>query len=91
MKPGIDFGHHKLFFFFLVLFFVVAAIDILNVDRVCYEAVCNLAAPVSGGPCATFYDMPIWEVYLSLTILAALYRLHDEVRTTNRHLSSHRN
>lgn len=80
---------HSLFFVFLVLFLAVAFIDLFNVDQLIYRAVCDLASPISGvRACPTFYDIPIWNVYLSLAILAALYHLHGEVRTTNRHLSS---
>lgn len=88
MKWSTVFHQHKLFFVFLILFFVVAAVDILNLDRLMYKALCDLVAPVSGSPCPPFYDIPIWNVYLSLAMLAALYHVHGEVRTTNRHLSS---
>lgn len=81
-------GHHKLFFVFLILFVLVGAVDIFNLDRLVYKAICNAIAPVSGSPCPPFYDIPIWEVYLSVAMLAALYHVHDQVRTTNRHLSS---
>lgn len=81
------FVHHKLFFVFLLLFVVVGVVDMLNIDRVCYKAVCDMVSPVSGSPCPPYYDLPIWSVYLSLAILAALYQLHGEARTTNRHLS----
>lgn len=86
LKTVID--THKLFFFFLVLFFVVGAIDILNVDRVSYSAICGIVAPTSGSPCPPYYDIPIWNVYLSLAILAALYHVHGEIRTSNRHLAN---
>lgn len=79
---------HKLFFVYLLLFFLVGAIDILNLDRISYKCVCDLARPISGGPCATYYDLPIWNVYLSLAILASLYHVHGEVKRTNHHLSS---
>lgn len=82
--------HHKLFFVFLVLFFLVGAIDMLNFDRIIYKFLCELAAPISGSPCPSYYDLPIWQVYLSLGILAGLYHVHDEIRTTNRHLSSYK-
>lgn len=80
--------HHKLFFVFLVLFIIVAAVDMLNVDRICYKALCDLSSPLSGSPCPPYYDLPIWHVYLSLAMLAALYHVHGEVRKTNKHLSS---
>lgn len=82
--------HHRLFFVFLLLFFVVAAVDILNVDRFLYKAICDAVAPVSGSPCPPYYDIPIWHVYLSLAILAALYHVHGEIRISNKHLSSHK-
>ncbi len=88
MNVGKVFAHHRLFFFFLVLFVVVAAVDLFNLDRFMYTAVCELVAPVSGSPCPPYYDIPIWHVYLSLAILAALYHVHGEIRTSNRHLSS---
>lgn len=78
---------HKLFFHFLLLFFVVGAVDIFNWDRFIYKALCDAVAPISGSPCPPYYDIPIWHVYLSLAILAALYHVHDEIRTTNSHLS----
>lgn len=81
-------NHHRLFVVFLVLFLVVAAVDMLNLDRLVYKAVCDMFAPVSGSPCPAYYDLPIWQVYLSLGILAGLYHVHAEVRTTNRHLAS---
>lgn len=80
--------YHRLFFTFLVLFLLVAIVDIFNFDRLLYSAVCGLVLPISQSPCATFYDLPIWDVYLSLAILAALYHVHDEIRTSNKHLSS---
>lgn len=80
-------AHHRLFVVFLVLFLVIATVDILNIDRWMYSLLCNAVSPISGSVCATFYDLPIWQVYLSLAILAALYHLHGEVRQTNRHLS----
>lgn len=85
------FLHHRLFFVYLILFFLVAIIDLFNFDRVLYSTVCGLALPVSKTPCPTYYDLPIWDVYLSLSILAALYHVHDEIRTSNKHLSSRKN
>lgn len=82
------FTQHKLFFIFLALFFVVGGVDLFNIDRFLYKAICDAVAPISGSPCPPYYDIPIWNVYLSLAILAALYHVHTEVRTTNRHLSS---
>jgi len=82
------FQQHKVFFVYLILFFIVSAIDIFNLDRISYKAVCDIVAPVSGSPCPPYYDIPIWSVYLSLAILAGLYHVHDEVRTSNKHLSS---
>lgn len=79
--------HHRVFVVYLVLFFVVSIVDIFNFDRISYKAVCDLVAPISGSPCPPYYDIPIWHVYLSLAVLAGLYHVHDEVRTTNRHLS----
>ena len=80
--------HHKLFVVFLVLFLIVGAIDLLNLDRVSYKALCEVVAPISGSSsCPPYYDIPIWSVYLSLAMLAALYHVHDEIRTSNRHLS----
>ena len=81
--------YHRLFFTLLALFFVVGAIDILNIDRVSYSFICKLAAPISGSPCPAYYDIPIWNVYLSLAILAALYHVHGEIRTSNKHLANH--
>jgi hypothetical protein len=83
-------AHHKIFFTFLVLFFIVGAIDIFNLDRLIYKAICDVVSPVSGSPCPPFYDLPIWHVYLSLAILAGLYHVHDELRTHTKHLSSHK-
>lgn len=82
--------HHRLFVVYLMLFFIVGAVDIFNLDRLLYTSLCELVAPVSGSPCPPFYDLPIWNVYLSLAILAGLYHIHDEVRTSNKHLSSHK-
>ena len=82
--------HHRLFFVFFGLFLLVGAIDLLNLDRFCYKAICDAASPISGSPCPPYYDIPIWHVYLSLAILAALYHVHDEIRTSNKHLSSHK-
>lgn len=82
-------SHHRLFFSLLLLFVAVGAIDILNIDSIFYKAICELAAPISGSPsCPAYYDIPIWDVYLSLAILAALYHVHGEIRTSNKHLSS---
>ncbi len=81
-------GHHKLFFSFLLLFFFVGAIDILNLDRISYKAICDVVSPISGSPCPLYYDIPIWQVYLSLAMLAALYHVHGEIRTSNRHLAN---
>ncbi|KKU87800.1 MAG: hypothetical protein UY16_C0018G0005 [Candidatus Gottesmanbacteria bacterium GW2011_GWA2_47_9] len=80
--------HHRLFFYFLLLFVVVAAVDLFNLDRIIYKVVCDAVAPVSGSPCPPYYDIPIWHVYLSLAILAALYHVHGEIRVSNKHLSS---
>lgn len=82
--------HHRLFFVYLILFFIVAAIDLLNFDRVLYSTICQWTSPISKNVCPTFYDIPIWEVYLSLAILAALYHVHSEIRKSNKHLSSHK-
>ena len=79
---------HRLFFVFLVLFLLVAAVDMLNLDRLFYKYICDMLAPVSGSPCPAYYDLPIWQVYLSLGILAGLYHVHSEVRATNRHLAA---
>lgn len=83
-------SHHKLFVVYLILFFIVGATDIFNLDRLVYYWLCTVVQPVSGSPCPPYYDLPIWQVYLSLAILAALYHVHGEVRATNRHLSSHK-
>ncbi len=88
MKLGRVLGHHKLFFVFLVLFLLVGVVDIFNLDRFMYKVICDAVAPVSGSPCPPYYDIPIWHVYLSLAILAALYHVHDEIRVSNKHLSS---
>lgn len=88
MKEWKLFDQHKLFFFFLLLFLVIAAVDILNLDRFLYKALCDAVAPISGSPCPPYYDIPIWNVYLSLAILATLYSVHNEVRATRRHLSA---
>ena len=80
--------HHKLFFYFLLLFLFVAAVDLFNVDRIAYKVICDAVAPLSGSPCPPYYDIPIWHVYLSLAILAALYHVHGEIRVSNKHLSS---
>ena len=82
------FDHHRLFFVFFFLFLFVGVVDLFNLDRIIYKFLCDAVAPVSGSPCPPYYDIPIWEVYLSLAMLAALYHVHGEVRTTNRHLSS---
>jgi len=82
------FIHHKLFFIFLALFFVIGGIDLFNLDRILYKQICSLAFPFTNVPCADFYDIPIWNVYLLLAVLTALYHVHSEVRATNRHLSS---
>lgn len=89
MKAKALIEHHKLFFFFVLLFFIVGAFDILNLDRISYKAICDLVAPISKSPCPAYYDIPIWHVYLSLAILAALYHVHGEIRTSNKHLASH--
>ena len=85
------FQRHHLFFVFLILFLIVAIVDLFNFDQRIYSFICQLALPISKGLCPTFYDIPIWDVYLSLAILAALYHVHDEIRTSNKHLSSHKN
>ncbi len=90
MKFKEVYHHHKLFVLFLLLFLVVGAVDILNVDRISYKFLCDSVMPITGGPCPPYYDIPIWQVYLSLAILAALYHVHGEIRTSNRHLSSHK-
>lgn len=82
--------YHSLFFIFLLLFFLVAIVDMFNFDRELYSAICGVVSPISKSPCATFYDIPIWNVYLSLAILAALYHVHSEIRISNKHLSSHK-
>lgn len=81
------FKNHSLFFVFLVLFLVVGFIDILNTDQLVYSNICQFFSSISKRPCPTYYDIPIWNVYLSLAILAALYHVHGEIKTTNRHLS----
>lgn len=91
MKLGNVMNQHKLFFVFLALFLLVSAFDIFNIDRVFYKAICDAAAPISGSLCPMFYDLPIWNVYLSLAILAALYFVHGEIRVSNKHLSSRKN
>lgn len=90
MSTGKLFEHHRLFFVFLVLFFLVGAIDMFNVDRVVYKAVCDFISPVSGSPCPPYYDIPIWEVYLSLGVLAGLYHVHDELKVHTKHLAAHK-
>ena len=84
------FNHHRLFVVYLILFFIVGAVDMFNFDRIVYKWICDLIAPMSGSPCPAYYDLPIWNVYLSLAILAGLYHIHDEIKTSNKHLSSHK-
>ena len=82
--------HHRLFVVFFILFLFVGAVDMFNLDRFIYKALCDAVAPFSGSPCPPYYDIPIWSVYLSLAMLAALYHVHDEIRTSNKHLFSHK-
>lgn len=91
MKLPKSIRYHRLFFTFLILFLLVAVVDVFNFDRLFYSAICNLASPISQSPCPSYYDLPIWDVYLSLAILAGLYHVHDEIRTSNKHLSARKN
>lgn len=82
------FSHHKLFVLFFLLFLVVAGIDLFNFDSIIYKNICMAVFPYTNSPCVDFYDIPIWNFYLLLAVLTALYHVHGEVRATNRHLSS---
>ena len=81
-------SHHRLFLTFLVLCIVVAVVDIFNIDSMFYKNICAMAAPYIESSCVDFYDIPIWNFYLILAVLTALYHVHDEIRTTNKHLSA---
>lgn len=81
---------HKLFFAFLVLFLILAVVDLLNFDNLIYQNICAAVFPFNKVPCAVYSDIPFWNSYLLLAVLTSLYHLHDEAKTTNRHLHSHK-
>jgi hypothetical protein len=86
MKAMRFIGEHSLFISLLVLFLLIGVLDIVNVDRVVYKWICMFFAPGINSTCADYYDVPIWQVYLSVALLAALYHVHAELRITNKHL-----
>ena len=77
---------HSLFISLLVLFLVIGALDIVGVDSTVYKWICSLFSPLTLSACTDYYDVPIWQVYLSVALLAALYHVHVELRITNKHL-----
>ena len=77
---------HKSLYVLVFLFLVIALVDVLRLDSVVYKGVCELAAGLLGGGCTDYYDIPIWNVYLSVGIIAMLYHVQDEIKTSNRHL-----
>jgi succinate dehydrogenase hydrophobic anchor subunit len=77
---------HSLFISLLVLFLIIGVLDIINVDSMVYKWICSLFSPVTNSACTDYYDVPIWQVYLSVALLAALYHVHVELRITNKHL-----
>ncbi len=79
---------HSLVLVLVGLFFIIATVDFLNFDSILYRLLCIPMAPYFNLSCTDYYDMPIWDVYLSVAILATLYHVHDEVRSTNTHLAS---
>lgn len=81
---------HSLYIILFILFLVTAALDIVNFDSYVYKILCGVLSPFTGSPCTDFYDIPIWTVYLSLAIVAALTHVHGEIKISNRHLSSHK-
>jgi len=81
-------SHHRLFVTFFVLCILVAVVDIFNIDSMFYKNICAMVAQYVKIPCVDFYDIPIWNMYLILAVLTALYHVHDEIRTTNKHLSA---
>ncbi len=81
-------AQHSLSFFLLALFVVVGAVDLLNLDSAAYKGICTVFLPITGAPCTDYYDLPIWTVYLSVAILAALYYVHAEIKTSNKHLAA---
>ncbi len=84
------FRKHSLYIFLFVLFLVTAALDIVNFDSFIYKNICGALSPFTKSPCTDFYDIPIWTVYLSLAIVAALTHVHGEIKISNKHLSSHK-
>ncbi len=90
MKLPRVFKEHSLFFTLLVLFLVIAVLDLVNVDSMVYKTLCGAFSPVIASPCTDYYDVPIWQVYLSVAILAALYHVHGELKISNKHLASHK-
>ncbi len=88
MKEKSWIARHSLFIILFVLFLVTAALDIVNFDSFVYKAICGALSPFTNSPCTDFYDIPIWTVYLSLAIVAALTHVHGEIRISNKHLSS---
>jgi hypothetical protein len=90
MKETRWIAHHSLFVVLLVLFLLIGALDILNVDAIVYRALCGALYSVTKSPCTDYYDVPIWQVYLSIAILAALAHVHSELRISNRHLAAHK-
>lgn len=90
MKESRWVARHSLFIALLVLFLLIGALDILNVDSVVYKFLCTAFSPVTNSPCVDYYDVPIWQVYLSVAILAALAHVHGELRISNRHLAAHK-
>ena len=77
---------HSLFITLLVLFLIIGALDIVGVDSMMYKQICSAFSPITLSACTDYYDVPIWQVYLSVALLAALYHVHAELRITNKHL-----
>ncbi|EKE15009.1 MAG: hypothetical protein ACD_12C00203G0003 [uncultured bacterium] len=84
------FLEHSFFLTLVLLFVLLGVVDLLNVDRFAYQTICDLVSPLTNYPCATFYDLPIWEVYLTAALLAALYHVHEGIKTSNKHLAAYR-
>lgn len=81
---------HSLFIVLFVLFLLIGFLDIINVDSMVYKSLCTAFSSITKSPCTDYYDVPIWQVYLSAAIVSALYHVHAELRISNKHLSSHR-
>lgn len=70
----------------LCLLLLFAGGDIFNLDNLLYQQACNFSKPFLSNTCPSYYDLPFWEVSVTIGTLLTAYLALQSIRESNRRL-----